>query len=297
MSQRGAPPWLAAFQRDFGAMLRTPLDRGTGTLAARPERYDAAVVEAALAGPAVSGLDRLATYNRQYWFRLFTVLQAEYPLVTALVGAWTFNDLATQFLLLHPPTTRDLGDVAVGFPAHLDAALPPRGVRLVPSSRWVPRAAVTEAAMIDASFREVFVVPPQPALRLSEAEAEGLADARLDPSPATAVIEEHWPLVELRRAVRGRTDEAPCELPAPHPDGARRWLLCRIPGGERIIPLASTHARLLELLRAHPVGRALAVLEAENPDIAAVDLASDVQRWLAQGMALGLWRGLIGGAR
>jgi hypothetical protein len=297
MRQRGAPSWLAAFQRDFGAMLRTPLDRSSGTLAAEPERYGAGLVAAARAGPMVPATERLATYNRQYWFRLFTVLQAEYPLTTAIVGAWNFNDLATRFLLVHPPVTRDLGDVAMGFSAYLDEALPPEAIRLAPSGRMVPRAAITEAATIDAAFRDVVVAPPQTELRLSDAEASGLADVRLDPSLATAMLEEHWPLVELRRAIRGRGDEGPCELPAPHPDGARHWLLCRVPRGERVIPLTSTHARLLELLRAHPVGRALAMLEAEHPAIAAVDLASDVQRWLAQGMALGLWRGVLGGGR
>ena len=37
---RAAPAWLADFQARFGDVVRTPLDRATGTLTATPERYD-----------------------------------------------------------------------------------------------------------------------------------------------------------------------------------------------------------------------------------------------------------------
>ena len=44
MSSKPAPAWLAELQAHFGAALRTPLDRSTGTLRATPERYDAEVL-------------------------------------------------------------------------------------------------------------------------------------------------------------------------------------------------------------------------------------------------------------
>ena len=94
---------LERFQRQFSAAIRTPLDRTSGTLAAAPVQYSAELRAAVSAG-AVTADERIATYNRQYWFRLFTVLQNAYPLTTALVGAWAFNIVVEQYLLAHPPS-------------------------------------------------------------------------------------------------------------------------------------------------------------------------------------------------
>jgi hypothetical protein len=273
-------------------MLRTPLDPSSGTWEATTARYDATILASARPGPTTPAAERLAVYNRQYWFRLFGVLQSEHPLTTAVVGAWSFNALATGFLLAQPPRGKDLGDVAIGFAEHLEATLPPGPLRLSPSTRTVPRAAVVQAASIDAAFRSVFIAPPEPVLRLSPAEAASLHAARLQPSAAFRMIEEAWPLVALRRELGSRTSTSPCSLPEPHPHGAQRWAVCRAPGGERVLALEPVQARLLQLLCEHPVGRALAILEAEHAAVDAGALARDVQRWLAQSMSLGLWRGL-----
>lgn len=291
MSRTEVLEWLAGFQRGFGAMLTTPLDPGSGTWVAAPARYGAAILASARPGPTTPAAERLAVYNRQYWFRLFGVLQNEYPLTTAVVGAWTFNALATEFLRTHPPRGKDLGDVAIGFVEHLAATLPPGSLRLSPSRHTVPRAAVVQAASIDAAFRTVFLAPRQPVLRLLPSEAASLHQAQLLPSAAFCIVEEQWPLVALRRALGARTSASPCSLPEPHPHGVQRWAVCRAPGGERVLPLEPVQARLLQLLGEQPVGRALAILEAEHVAADAA-LPQDVQRWLAQSMSLGLWRGL-----
>ncbi|RYE86013.1 MAG: DUF2063 domain-containing protein, partial [Myxococcales bacterium] len=136
VSTRPGPGWLGEFQARFGTVLRTPLDRATGTLRAAVTAYDADLcreTQDAWWGPA-SGC--LAVYNRQYWFRLFTVLQQALPLTTALVGPWAFNELAADFLLAHPPASWDIDLVPDGFAAHLPALLDAR-----PRRRWAGRGA------------------------------------------------------------------------------------------------------------------------------------------------------------
>ena len=71
---RAAPPWLEDFQARFGDVLRTPLARETGTLSATPDRYDSETVAETLEGAGMTSAERLAVYNRQYWFRLLGVL-------------------------------------------------------------------------------------------------------------------------------------------------------------------------------------------------------------------------------
>lgn len=313
MSEGRVPAWLADFQRAFGAVLRAPLDRRSGELRAVPSAYDAAVV----AGVAGDGAARLAVYNRQYWFRLFGVMQEELPLVTALVGPWAFNGLAQRFLLAHPPADRDIARVADGFDVFLEARAPAAGgmpdglsdvvsgglSRVVPDSLSgvvpdggvgpLPRAALVQAARVDEAFRRVRWAPEEGAFRPAPADAGRLARCRLVPSRALSIVDEDWPLFELRhRLPRGPGPRA-WELPPPHAGGRRSWAVCRAPGGHRVLPLDRRRAALLRHLCARPVGEALALLEeAESPRQPPEQLARDVRRWLAESVDLGFWTAL-----
>lgn len=323
MSAPPVPPWLADLQRGFGAVLRAPLDRSSGALRAVPAGYDAATVER-IGGDAPA---RLAVYNRQYWFRLFNVLQGEMPLVTALAGAWTFNELAGRFLLDHPPRGVDLASAADGFDGFLEAHAPPEGIVPDGLSSRLPRAALVQAASVDQAFRRALSAPEEASFRPSPADAARLGRCRLVPSRALSVVDEGWPLLELRRDLShaGPPKMGPASrasaLPAPHAGGPRSWALFRargpapgppgaasakerggageaIAGSPRAVPLHPLQAALLRHLRAHPVGAALALLEAESAGVDTAALASRVRQWLAEGMDLGFWTGLeeAGGA-
>lgn len=288
MTEDPAPSWLADFQRGFGAVLRTPLDRSSGTLRATPSSYDAATA-ASVDGDA-SG--RLAVYNRQYWCRLFGVMQRELPLVTALTGAWSFNDLAGRFLLAHPPRGPDLARVADGFDGFLESNTPPSGLTPDGVDGVLPRAALVQAARVDEAFRRVFSAPAEASLRPSAADAARLARCRLVPSRALSIVDEDWPLFEVRHGSPHPPEARARSLPPPHPAGRRTWAVCRARTGHRVLPLAPLQADLLRHLHARTVGGALALLEAENAGEDPVTLARRVQRWLADSVELGFWTAL-----
>ena len=285
---------LDELQRRFGQVLRTPLDRGSGTLRAVPEAYDATLRAAITSDGDRSADDRLAVYNRQYWFRLFGVFQQAYRLATALVGPWAFNELAARFVIAHPPRGHDLGRVIDGFDTFSLRALPEAGVSLGSKGR-LPRAALLEAIQIDDAHRTVFEAPYEVALQLSVADADHLAHARLRPSRAFVMIDETWPLSQLRHELPATLSEQCVPLPPPHADGRRSWAVVRTADGQRVIPLAAPHARLLRLLREHPLGEALAILEASVPPSTAAGIATAAQRWFADGVKLGFWTALEDG--
>lgn len=275
---------LEALQRGFGQVLRAPLDRSSGTLCATPDRYDAEMC-AAVMGDAGA---RLAIYNRQYWFRLFGVLQQAYRVATALLGAWAFNDLASRFLVAHPPVGHDLGRAVDGFASFVLDDVPAAGIAL-PKSGSLPKQAIVEAVRIDDAFRTVFAAPDQPALQLGAADADRLSRARLRTSAAFVMVDETWPLIALRRGLSPTVPERPIPLPSPHPGGRHAWAICRGPDGQRVIPLAAAHAELLCLLQVHPVAEALAILESGVPDTEVATIATDAQRWFAEGLRFGFW--------
>ena len=264
---REAPAWLADLQARFGDAIRTPLDRATGTLAAATHAYDAEIARETRA-------ERLAVYNRQYWFRLFDVMHGAYPLTTRLFGAWAFNEHAARFLIERPPRSWDIDRVPDGFDAFL-AATHPAGPHV-------------EAARIDAAYRDVFRAPAVTPFRPTREDAATLLDARLVPSPAVAIVEERSALVELRRAILDRPADARVDAPPSH-DRVRSWAIVRGDEATATLPLDAREAELLALLATTTIRDALARLESTCTEDERRELPSRTQAWLARSVQLGFW--------
>ncbi len=278
MSERRAPAWLGELQARFGEMLRTPLDRSTGQLRALPEHYPERLLREVRAGAGTSAGERLAVYNRQYWFRLLSVLHGAYPLTTRLLGHWHFNQHAARFLASVRPTT-ELADLGLGFAEFL-------------SQHAMPEA-IIEAARVDRAYQRVARAPWLAPYRPGPADAQRLLTSRLEPSAALAIVREHWPLCELRRSLLAGADasEAPVPLPA-RLATAQLWLVLRDSEQLSSLALEPLEAELLELLSAHPVGEALALLEERCPENQRAALATQAQRWLARSVERGFWSAL-----
>jgi len=283
---RDAPRWLADFQARFGDAIRTPLDRSRGTLTAKASSYDARIVGDARGGRTGDGGDRLAVYNRQYWFRLFDVLQSAFPLTARLVGYWSFNDYASRFLLACPP--RRAGDIEEST-ERFDAFFADAVSEDAACDR---RVALVEGARIDAAWRAVLRAPEARAFRPSAADATRLLDARLAPSPAVAWIEEHYPLLELRRRVLAEPGEAKVEVP-PELVRPRFSALFRKEEGIAHVFLEEREAELFALLRSLPVRDALAELERACPPDERLRLPAKAHGWLARSVELGFWKGMV----
>lgn len=269
---RAPPPWLEDFQRDFGRCLATPLEAVGGAWEARPDRYPLPLLAEVAPGPGLPAEAQLAAHNRQAWFRLYQALRQAYPLVTRLLGAWAFNHLARDFLLANPPQAST--PAAAGL--HLGAFLlaNPQGV--------LPWEALAEAVAIDEAARRALEAPVE---RLLQGGAHRTGK-RLVRAQAWTLLEEHWPLVEL--LARPADPERPQPLPPPCL-APQAWAI----GGHgdtvgwlRLEPL---QARLLELVGQLPLEEALGQLEAECEPAERAALPGQVQRWLQQGLELGLW--------
>lgn len=281
MTGREAPPWLAAMQERFGAVIRTPLDRSSGTLRATTGAYDPAALAEAADGPRRAAAERLAIYNRQYWFRLFGVLQTAFPLTARLLGHWFFNEHSARFLLAHPPRHWDLDRAPDGFEDFLGESL----------GEDARRDLLLDAARLDAAWRRVFRAPAVAPFQPSASDAARLLDARLEASPATAIVVERWPLLALRSVAAAAKGEARVAAPDPLPE-PRWWVLIREATGIRQLALEAREGELLALLRSYTVREALARVEAACPEAERAALPAGAQRWLAQGVARGLWTGI-----
>jgi hypothetical protein len=294
-----SPVWLVELQQRFGALLRTPLDRATGTLRAETSTYDAELLAAARPSDTLSGAERLATYHRQYWFRLFTVMQGQYPLTARLLGYWRFNGLAARHLGEHPPRGFDIDTIGDGFAETLARLLPEGGNVEAEANQTlasVAVAAVREAAAIDAAFHRVARAPLREPFRPTARDAPRLASGRFVLSPGVALLSEHWALSERRLGlVETKSNDA--LVLSERLGDARHWLLVRHQSklGLKLglVALEAPEAQLLQLLQQFPLEQALGVLEAAASDAERSALPERAQAWLARSVQLGVWSGLV----
>jgi hypothetical protein len=274
-ANRGAPKWLADFQARFGDAIRTPLDRASGTLTATPNAYDARLTEETSA-------DRIAVYNRQYWFRLFDVMHGAFPLTARLLGFWDFNDYAAKFFVAGPPRGWDLDEAPNGFADFF--------AETIARDDADEKLALVESARIDAAWRSVFKAPVTEPFRPSQDDALQLLTSHLTPSPAVALVEEHFPLFDLRKKILDdleRLVSFPTRLPQ-----KRCWALVRTDRGTLQIALKHLEMKLFEHLREFTVGEALAKLERECAPDERRALPELTRQWLARSVENHFWIGV-----
>lgn len=291
MTLRPVPAWLEDLELRFGAMLALPLGREGGSLDATPESYDPVLAREVRAGPRSRASARLAVYQRQYWFRLLTVMHTAFPLTTRLLGHWHFNELAARFLSAHPATGPDIDAVPDEFDSFLAAVAPSQGLVLARPPVELDREVLLEAARLDAAYRRVLRAPEVPHYRPNAADAERLLAGRLELSRAVALLTDTFGSWELRRRILDEPGEAPVRAP-PRLANARHGVLVRSGLSLRIVPLEADEHELLCLLGEHSVGQALAHLESSRPVPERNDLPERARRWLARSVDLGLWSGL-----
>jgi len=290
MTLRPVPAWLEELELRFGAMLALPLAREGGSLEATPERYDPVLEREVRAGPRSPASARLAVYQRQYWFRLLTVMHAAYPLTTRLLGHWHFNELATRFLGAHPAQGHDLDAVPDGFDSFLAAATPGPVVVMTRPAVELDRDVLLDAARLDAAYRRVLRAPEVQHYRPNAADAERLLAGRLELSPAVALLTDTFGSWELRGRILDEPGEVPVRAP-PRLAAARHGALVRSGLTLRLVPLEADEHELLCLLGEHSVGHALAALESSRSASERHDLPERARRWLARSVDLGLWSG------
>jgi hypothetical protein len=101
-SQLLPPEALQELQAGFAKSIRTPISFKTGKFTFQIAAYNPATVAKIVARAPQRGAERLAIYNEQYWYRLFTILQEEFPLLANHLGFWEFNQIACRYLTSYP---------------------------------------------------------------------------------------------------------------------------------------------------------------------------------------------------
>jgi hypothetical protein len=252
------PAWLSEFQGLFTKVLRTPLDDAHGTLESRlPSCWTQLDVKERSYRSAEAGV---ADYHRQYWFRLLTILQKDFPGTARLMGLWTFNLWAQRYLLEVPPSGHDLGMIRQSFAGFIkDRGLSPM---------------IVQAALLDDARAALMMAPDFKAWTGLNGDHVDPERLRLKAAPHWRILREDWALVRWNAGEeRPRKHERP-----------EVWLLQKDATGFMYRLLDTVQARLYELLTEHTMAEAVWKLQTEaKPE------AMQVQSWMALSVQWGLW--------
>jgi hypothetical protein len=276
-ASRGGPPAeLQDFQRWFARAASRPLLPGNAT---RPGGVDGPSLRReadarlrSLGG--MSGLERLEVYNRQYWFRLITCMQDEFPCCLHVIGLDAFNSRVIRYLDAVPPTSPYLADMDTDFSGFLR-----RRFRMAKDGK--KREQVLEAAAYDKAFSRAFDGAPAPgvASRAITAATKWTLAAHVTP------LWLHWDFAAYR--VLCREDEA---LTGRFPLRRRAHGVCLHRHGDTLYEKPLAHAEFL-LLRALEKPRTLdQVFRAAGKGATARDLITmerNVAAWFRDWTELG----------
>jgi hypothetical protein len=175
-------PELHELQRRMAAAVMRPLTRDEQMRRrdADNRSIDREVSSFIKPNDRLSSFERLEIYNRQYWFRLFSSFEEDFPGLKSIVGSRRFEKLMRAYLEAHPSrsfTLRNLGSSLVNWlkenPKYTEpftpdaiamAALEWAHIEAFDNERRAPLAASEIAELNDSSHLEL-----QPYLRLLEA--------------------------------------------------------------------------------------------------------------------------------
>jgi Putative DNA-binding domain len=273
---------LKTLQEAFTDLLRTPLDRRSGTLRARTEAYPRELLGQVEDGPLIGRADRLAVYHRQVWFRHLTLLQTSYPLLARLLGMWHFNELAARFLVAHPPRHYDMAETPVALPHYL------AGHPYTAPGLALPHTLLCEAAALDAAITRVFRAPKAEPLDPRTLDPARFAGLTLRLSPAVSFLATEYAVVPTRREAMATSGEGRIGVPARLAERAH-WVVLRTPDGYGVAELdAVAYGLYTRLARTH-VATALAELEASVSDEQRASLPGRVSALLRESVRAGFW--------
>jgi hypothetical protein len=189
-SDRKPPrPALDELQAWFGSAIATPLpDAYAGNPLQASAPGLAPEAEARLRGPGgFGGFARLGVYNEQYWFRLVSVMQADYACAIHLMGLREFNAWAVRYLRAHPPASPFLAELDLRFPAFLEAGY-----------AGPEREAVLQAVAYERALSKAFDAAEGLTLAAAGIAPADVLPRRLALAPHASLVHIDWDFAEYR---------------------------------------------------------------------------------------------------
>ena len=188
---------LAQLQREMARSVMMPLTQNEEMQRETPNGKSMEQVAASFIAPnsQLSAFERLEIYNRQYWFRLYSCFEEDFPGLMAIVGRKKFDALMRAYLTEIPSTSfslRNLGSQLEGWLREHPEFLEPR----------------TELALdmvrIEWAHIEAFDSAAEPLLDPDDLASVN-EDSHLRMQPYLRLLKLHYPVDDLIIEVRSES--------------------------------------------------------------------------------------------
>jgi hypothetical protein len=266
------PIGLRQLQEQFARAMSAPIDidADSGDYELRIDLYPPPLVANMAPRSPKSGIERLSVHNQQYWFRLLTVMQEEYPLLCKVLGLVEFNRMVVAYLTAHPsrsPLLRHLSD--------------PLCAWIVEDGRW-NRPQVLGCARLEHLYIVAFDARVLPEIDASTSDPSVILSSALHLQPHLGLFHERFDLVDCRQRVHV-DDQVEVRI-----EPIEGWWAIFRSGGLHAERLNRTQHRLLTLLsEGQSLIGACETVQHELDSEQLVVLAENIQAWFARWMSLG----------
>ena len=281
-----APLSLLKLQLQMGGAIREKVAFGSGKFVFASDHYSEELCKLIFPRGIQSSRQRMAIYNEQYWFRLFTLLQEEFPLTATTMGMWKFNQCACDYLTAYPSHSFSLDFLAENFCPFLQMSEKYSTPLLneIVEIEWKITASLY-AKKLDQHEVEKF---------LNSAASSALDEnSILQFHPGFGLFKEHWNIMEVRKQLSLLTHKngALATFVPPQslePGQENTWVLFRNEGKVFWRQISGLQFQLLADLKAGmPLGEACEKLSEGLSETKMSQLGEGLPTWFATWTALG----------
>jgi hypothetical protein len=188
------PTSLKQTQKWFASIIARPIDENSSMMLISPKGQSMEKEAKKYIAPSHSlkPHERIEIYNQQYWWRLLSVLQENFPLVTRLFGYSHFNaEIAFPYLIKYPPTHWSLNYLGEHLPRWIEEEYQANDVQLI-----------LNAAQVDWAFSASFIAKQHPHIDISHLPKNQniscLLKSKLYLQPHVALLELDYDLFPFR---------------------------------------------------------------------------------------------------
>jgi len=191
---------LAALQRTMARAVMQPLTPAERMQNRAPDGKSMRAYAGRFIKPndRLSSFERLEIYNRQYWFRLFSSMNEDFPGLRAVLGDKKFEAMSKAYLVDCPSqsfTLRNLG-------ARLESWL-----RKHPKWAGAKQALAIDIVRLEWADIEAFDGKAEPALRPEDLGAQASETLKLKLQPYISLLDLRYPVDDLLLEVRKEDED------------------------------------------------------------------------------------------
>lgn len=281
------PQGLEQIQQHFGTAMAMPFlftDEEEDGFRLRKDQYPQEILDLMVPLPEkhLSGADRLGTYNRQYWFRLLTIMQKEYPLMMAMMGLGAFNRMVMDYLCAYPPSSPSLRDLSNHLVPFLNE-----------DHEW-NETFLIQAAELEFAYIQAFDaahLPPLDLSQLSQEDQQNLLTQPLQLQPHLQFFREETNLMHWRIVVKAAEEPELVDVDlSPEPN---HWAIWREDGATTAAQLGPLQWRILTHLQqglsiSEAIGETTQVTDEAGEQFISQHIGSWFAWWQGQGWFVGL---------